>query len=282
MSIFKSVRANRRGLTLIELVVVLVIVAVLAGVAIPLVSMLTRSGNMAGSASNQKELANNIELYFTLQKRFPQGLDSLITAGTPAIYASDTTDANTQTIGLPYAGADGTRLQAQLQVTALTNGATPGTADYLRSFTRSGFDYVFDHDTAVINASNSGTSQRALSGSSVNVAEVIPWDGTGTAPTGSTPGSLAAKLLPGGVPATSKLVALGIGPRNLAIGKTLMNAPVYPGSDGKYYGRFIAVFQVYASGERATLVGVIDPYGRTADYTVQQFNESLPNGARQD
>ena len=38
---------------------------------------------------------------------------------------------------------------------------------------------------------------------------------------------------------------------------------------------------VYASGERATLVGVSDAYGRTPDYTEQQFNESLPDGARQ-
>ncbi len=34
-------------------------------------------------------------------------------------------------------------------------------------------------------------------------------------------------------------------------------------------------------GERATLVAVIDIYGRHPDYTQQQFNESLPNGGRQ-
>ena len=48
-----------------------------------------------------------------------------------------------------------------------------------------------------------------------------------------------------------------------------------------YYGRYIAYFKVYASGERASLVGVSDSYGRTPDYTGQQFNESLPDGARQ-
>lgn len=269
-------RSCRGGFTLIELVVVLVIVAALAGLAIPLVSMLTRSTNMASSAANQKEIANNIELYFALQKRYPQGLDSLLDT-TGAIYASDTTDSNTQAIGLPYSGSDGTRLQDQLQKSTLTNATN---AEYLRSFTRSGFDWVYDHDTAVVNSNNSGTTLRALIANANG--------GTNTAPTSvdvaevKSTGTLAAKLLPGGVPATSKLVALGIGPKSLAVGKTLMNAPVYPGADGKYYGRFVAVFQVYASGERATLVGVIDPYGRTNDYTVQQFNESMPNGSRQD
>ncbi len=269
---------QRIGFTLIELVVVLIIIAALAGLAIPLVSMLTRSTNMATSAANQQEIANNIELYFTLQKRFPQGMDSLITTGGTDIYKAVPSDANTQTIGLPYAGADGTRLEDQLQVTTLTNATG---AEFLRSFTRCGFDYVFDHDTAVLNSNNSATSQRTLTGT-VNIAEVIPWNGILPAPMGATAGSLSAKLMPGGVPATSKLVALGFGPKNLAIGKTVMNAPIYPGGDGKYYGRFIAVFQVYATGERATLVGVIDPYGRTSDYTQQQFNESLPNGSRQD
>jgi hypothetical protein len=33
--------------------------------------------------------------------------------------------------------------------------------------------------------------------------------------------------------------------------------------------------------ERPTLLGVSDCYGRTSDYTIQQFNQSLPNGARQ-
>ena len=32
---------------------------------------------------------------------------------------------------------------------------------------------------------------------------------------------------------------------------------------------------------RPVLTGVVDCYGRWPDYTIQQFNESLPNGARQ-
>ncbi len=61
------------GFTLIELVVVLVIIATIAGFVIPQVSGLGRSSDMAASAKTQADLANNLQLFFVLQKRFPQG-----------------------------------------------------------------------------------------------------------------------------------------------------------------------------------------------------------------
>jgi len=247
--------------------VVLLIVATIAGMVIPQIGMLTRSSDMAASGKAQSDLANNVQLFFTLQKRFPQGLDSLLDT-TGAVYASDTTDANTQSRGLPYAGADGTRLQDQITAASLTNAAG---AEYLRSFSRAGFDWVYDHNTtAGINSNNStaGSTARSTSTSSFNVAEV-----TGAA--------LIAKLVPNGLTATQRLVALGIGPRNTAISKTIANCPTYPGADGRYYGRYVAVFMIFGNGERATLVSVIDSYGRHPDYTQQQFNESLPDGSRQ-
>lgn len=262
---------KRRGFTLIELVVVIIIIATIAGFVIPQVGMIGRSSDMAATAKTQSDLASNIQLFFVLQKRYPQGFDSLLDT-TGAVYASDTTDANTQTRGLPYAGADGTRLQAQLSKSALTNATS---AEYLKSFTRSGFDYVYDHDTSVVNSNNSATTQRYVAAngstaapSSVDVAEV-----TGT--------YLIGKFVPQGLSSGERLVALGIGPRIAATSKTLTNSPIYPGCDGKYYGHYVAVFKIYATGERATLVGVCDSYGRTPNYSQQQFNESLPDGGRQ-
>lgn len=268
----RSVR--RRGFTLIELVVVMVIIATIAGFVIPQIGMIGRSSDMAATAKTQSDIANNVQLFFTLQKRYPQGLDSLLdTSG--ALYSSDTTNGDTQTRGLPYSGADGTRLQAQLVAGQLANATN---AEYMRSLTRSGFDWVYDHDTAVLNANNSATTFRGLiadangtgntAPSTINVAEL-----TGTA--------LLAKLVPQGLKTGERVVAFGVGPRNSAISKTLTNAPTYPGSDGKYYGRYVVYFKVYATGERATLVGVSDSYGRTPDYSQQQFNESLPDGGRQ-
>ena len=270
--------ARRRSLnafTLIELLVVIIIVAALAALVVPNVGSFGRSTDMAVSAKSQADIANNVQQFFVLQKRYPQGLDSLVdTAG--AVYAADTTNGDTQTRGLPYSGADSTRLQVQLTVNALTN--TTG-AEFARSLTRSGLDWVYDHDTTVINSNTSNTTFRGLiadangtgnaAPTTLNVAEV-----TGT--------SLLNKLVPAGLKqGQQRVVAFGFGQRNTAIGKTSTTTPLYPGADKTYYGRYVVYFMIYASGERATLLGVSDSYGRTPDFTQQQFNESLPDGARQ-
>lgn len=265
--------SQRRGFTLIELVVVIIIIATIAGFVIPQIGMLGRTSDMAATAKTQSDIASNVQLFFTLQKRYPQGLDSLLDT-TGALYVADSTSADLQARGFPVAGADGTNLQTQLTKATFT------VADktYARSLTRSGFDWVNDHSLTEKNSNNSGNTFRALVAgangtaatepSTIDVAEL-----TGTA--------LLTKLLPQGLKTGERVVAFGVGPRNSAIGKTLTNSPTYPGADGKYYGRFIVYFKVYESGERATLVGTSDSYGRTPDYTQGQFNESLPDGGRQ-
>lgn len=273
---------HRSAFTLIELIVVVLIIATLAALVIPQIAMLTRSSDMAASAKTQADLANNIQMFFALQKRFPQGLDSLIDT-TNAVYgAADstgaaTTSGNLQTSGLPAGGADGTTLHAQLTPWVITNAddATgTGSGGSFRSFSRAGFDWVYNHSRTIANSNNSGITRVDLA-SGVTVAELV-----GT-PLVTTDFDLVNKLVPQGLQAGQRLVALGIGPRNTAVSKTITNCPTYPGADGRYYGRYVAVFMVYATGERASLVGVVDAYGRHPDYTQQQFNESLPDGSRQ-
>jgi prepilin-type N-terminal cleavage/methylation domain-containing protein len=262
--------SHRHGFSLIELVVVLLIIAALAGLAIPLVSMLSRSSDMAVTASAQRELANNVQFFFTVQKRYPQGMDSLVdTTGT--LYGPDNTTESLQTKGLPTSSPS---LYKDLEVLELDDGATAkdGIDDYLRSLTRGGFDWVYDHDTAALNSNDSATTQRTLGSTKEKLAHL------------KSGSDAAKKLLPsaaGVIPTGTKVIALGIGPKNSAIGKTINTAPIYPGCDGKYYGRYVAFFQVFSTGERAMLLGVMDSYGRAPDYTIQQFNESMPNGVRQ-
>ena len=262
------------GFTLIELLVVVVILAALAALIVPNIGMYGRSTDMAVSAKTQADVASNVQMFFVTQKRYPQGLDSLLDT-TGALYASDTTNADTQTRGLPYGGADGTRLQSQLTATTLTNATG---AEYLRSLSRSGFDWVYDHDAAVINSNLSNTVFRGLTADANGTGNAAPSSFNVAEVTGSY---LIGKLVPQGLKAGERIVAFGFGQKNTAIGKTSTTCPLYPGADKTYYGRYIAYFKVYASGERASLVGVSDSYGRTPDYTGQQFNESLPDGARQ-
>jgi prepilin-type N-terminal cleavage/methylation domain-containing protein len=257
----------RRGFTLLELVVVLAILATLAGLVISQVAMFGRSTDMAASAKTQADIANNLQMFFVLQKRFPQYMDSLLLsdgAAPTGVYGPVNDPVTGQQVrGLP---ASSPALHADLTLGTLT-------ANQRRSFTRCGFDVVMDHSASVVNSNDSGTLQRTLPSSGTMQAAVI------------TPGSPAAmKVYPGTnglMPAGVQLVALGVGPRSSCIPKTMLNAPIYPGCDGAYYGRYVAIFAVYETGERATLVGVCDSYGRFPDYTIQQYNESLPNDSRQ-
>ena len=301
-------RAPRQGLTLIELIIVLVILAAVAGLIIPAVSMIGRSSDMAVSAKTQADVANNIQQHFVLQKRYPQGMDSLLVdtgsgfipylpvveqkaapgtyevvtgngiAGVTA-YSASTHDAEKQIDGLPLAGPD---LWKSLAVGTLSSNQR-------RSLARGGLDWVFDHvqttnPALLANANVSGINRRDLPASGGMNACVVD-----TA-TGSTGRSLLQQLVPrdfttGHVSSYSaepgtQVVAFGIGPKCSLLGTTSNSIPTYPGNDGKYYGRYIAYFKVYESGERATFLGVSDAYGRLPDYTQQQFNESLPNGGR--
>lgn len=273
-------RPKRSAFTLIELVIVLVIIATLAGLVIPQVSMLGRSSDMAATAKTQADLANNLGTYFVLQKRFPLGMDSLLVGdgagGDPtAVFLPQDLDGDgLQDTGLPDSGP---HLDEDLVMVNLADTSTFASG-YARSLTRSGFEYVHDHDTTVVNANDSAkfTPPRALDRStSVWVAKLRDANFEGTN------ADLIGRLMPNGLvrPGTI-LVAMGIGPNNDMRSKTMTNAPIYPGCDGSYYGRYVAIFKVYDNGERASLVAVVDAYGRDPDYTQQQFNESLPDDSR--
>lgn len=277
-------RSLKRGFTLIELLVVLIIVAALAALIVPNIGMYGRSSDMAVSAKSQADIANQIGLFFVTQKRYPQGMDSLLDT-TGALYYQTGSTALNQTYGFPIAGADGTNLGGQLSAGALTTDTTvtPNT-DYRRSLARAGLDYVYDHSTAVLNSNLSNTTYRHITDtvddpntvaveSSASVSSIPVAELTGAA--------LITKLNGAPLKAGERVVAFGFGQRNAAIGKFTTTSPLYPGVDKTYYGRYIVYLKVYASGERATLLGVTDSYGRHPDYTQQQFNESLPDGSRQ-
>lgn len=270
---------SRRAFTLLELVVVLAILATLAGLVISQVSMLGRSTDMAASAKTQADIANNLQMFFVLQKRFPQNMDSLLetSGGALTVYGpgpAGITNESQQLTGLPISGPSLFQDLAAVDLATLEAGGQ----QYRRSLARLGLDSVMDHDRGALNSNDSGTIARAVAGptgsptASLFVARIV--DGS----------AAARKIYPatnGVAPPNTVLVAFGVGPRASCVPTTMMNAPIYPGCDGRYYGRYVAVFALSATGERGTLVGVCDSYGRFSDYTIQQYNESLPNNSRQ-
>jgi len=319
-----ELRSRVGGFTLIELLVVLLILAAVAGIVVPAVAMVGRSTDMAASASNQAALSKNIQQFFLLQKRYPQGLDSLLKnddgtpGGAPAdavpegVYRPVGWDAATSTLitdpalvntnnqvgGPPRSGPD---FWAVTEMITLTPGQS-------RSLMRSGFEYVFDHATYTpanpasfnneVDSNVSGKYRRALSSTAIVVCAVrnpndttVPPD-LGTVTAAQINGwtvPILRHLVPFDFDAAgnyapepgTRIVCFGIGPNSNLVPTTMLNAPIYPGADKVYYGRYIAFFKVFDSGERCILLGVSDSYGRLPDNTQRQFNESLPNRARQ-
>ena len=70
-------RQGTGGFTLLEIVIVVTVLAILAGAAVPLASKAFQSKARAVTSAEQDELAEAITLYFTDVMAFPAGIDDL-------------------------------------------------------------------------------------------------------------------------------------------------------------------------------------------------------------
>ena len=81
-------RASQRGFTLLELLVVVAILAMLAGAVIPMVTNSTERTQASVAAANVTDLTKTIDSFWTYNGYYPDGWDTLIgasdTAGTTA------------------------------------------------------------------------------------------------------------------------------------------------------------------------------------------------------
>ena len=73
-------RRSRWGLTLLELVVVMAILVVIAGVLVPLLPNLLANANNATGAVNVTELNKAVQAYQAVNYQYPDGYDSLVLA----------------------------------------------------------------------------------------------------------------------------------------------------------------------------------------------------------
>ncbi|HEX4129071.1 MAG TPA: type II secretion system protein [Pirellulales bacterium] len=272
---------TRRGFTLLELVVVIAILAALAGLVLNKIDWVRRQATMAVGANTCGEVSNNIQEYLTLTSELPNGMDSLLDT-TGAVYTKliGTTDA----VGsLPTT------------ITVSSMGGT-GSDKRLNSLVRMGMSFVNDHSTTSTNATDSGTSARAISNdypagsatgsvsanASANMAVVLTgtsvWNSVYPANIWAGTTSTSTTMVIDSNGTNASLVALGVGPGNSMNGTTMVTPPQYPGPDSNlYYYRYVALFAVYSDGRRAELKTVIEPFGRTIDSELSNFNSSTPN-----
>ena len=255
------VRQARRGLTLLELVVVMGILAALAGLLVPsLGGILTQTGHATAAASNG-DVASNLGIYYTTNATYPSNMDSLLEGASPstlysAVWNGPTVNGKVMnplyTVGTPFSSA---RTICRLR--------SLGTAAA-----------VMDQTAGITDPSMSGTTQRTILGTSADNFAVVNGTATTNSMTQQTtvPAIAVAAGFPNGVPTGTILIALGVGPQCAAVGHTMATAPRCSTPTGTgYYSRYIAIFALYNNGNPATLQTVVDSLGNSTDANITDY-----------
>jgi prepilin-type N-terminal cleavage/methylation domain-containing protein len=234
---------RRKGLTLIELVVVVVILVALAGILIPMLpNMLTRAHTATG-ATNTGEVAKFLQTHQQLFQSYPADFDALVDAtGNLADY-------------LPGGNVGG-------QITPLQLTAAQRNALANAGITRLAAMYA---TRAALEAAGGTPTFNPYTGGTIDLT-------TGT-PSVARVSEAAVETIAGVVrdePANTGdvYVIVGLGQRCTMIGKTVQEAPVHfgentAGNAANVYGRYCAIFRVTRGGatptdlETAILVGVV-------------------------
>lgn len=221
---------GRRGFTLIELIVVLMILVGLAAVLIPAVSDMVARTNAGTSSANISEVSNAIQRYETTFLSYPDNMDGLMTDLTG-------TDLDTLTTGL-------TALTADVTLTAPT----------LAPLTNAGITSIGIHTAGDITfdlpAPTTLTATSVLKGLSAAAQVSLALETTGT----------LGKYVCFGIGSLSEMN----GSTNIDAPVYFPeNGSLNPET---VYGRFIAVFQITDGTDplnRAKLVTVLTPTGES-------------------
>lgn len=257
---------TRQGLTLMELVVVMVVLVALATILVSRMAGVVTQAHTSTSATNISEISKAIQLYEAQHLGYPSGLDSLVTNLSSGTLAS-------------YIAGGGT----DLTTVALDNGSSTGGAGTLGALRSAGIASV----TPMVE--NPGPQTPAWSPTffpyiAAALAAGVP------APVALTDGNVLAGL--NGIaaarefnaPSTAQYVLLGVGPYS-KLSRVMQEAPVHfndspDGAPTLAYARYVVVFQVTdgagQSLDRALLVGVVgihdDQVAGLGDHMQEYFN----------
>lgn len=240
----RPTRRRRHGLTLIELVFVVAILAILAGFLVPRLGALRNLAADAGNADQTRAALDQSVLYNIEQGKYPQGEDSLLdSAG--SVYAS--LDPALGTLLTAQSLSANAAKSINTQLTFDSTGNTPA--------------YFFDSantSSSTPDNSFSTVNKVTVGGGSKVAAITIPTSLTaGTGPIysgvyGNDKLDANGKPLDG-----SYLVALGDGSNTETNGKTAVGAPVLFTKNPNAYNRPVFLLKVYDTGSTATFQGTL-------------------------
>lgn len=226
----------RRGLTLMELVVVMLILAAIAGIVLPLLPNMITRAHTSTSATNLSELAKAIQTHQATYNAYPSKLDSLMTdSSTLAGYVPAAASGELTTLALDD---DTYEALEHAGIEQVANLVVSSTGDWSPTF--------YPYGT---NANLDATYTTLTSG--INVASI-----TGT-----------AAVREFSTPFNASYAVFGLGSRSTMQGKTMAEAPVHYSdhadeAPNAAYARYGIVFQLTGGTtgtqplERARLIGI--------------------------
>lgn len=273
---FRRPFIRRLGLTLIELVIVMVVLATLAALLIPRLGFIQQQSIPVSGAAGAQDLVNNLETYKVSTGFYPQGFDSLLQSGGTSLITQLVQGPGGTPPTPPFTTASVSTDPYFLASFGMAFGPSANPTSYR----------IFDQDTTTTgeDISSSFNTQRNLyAGGNVAVIDpttaagqsvwqaafpgVVTNGGTFTAPTGVT------------------LVAFGVGPQCNAVGATMASAPLQTGQQPGYYARYFAIFAVYGTGygpngqyagKAAELKLVLDSLYNTVNTNIGLFKQAAP------
>jgi prepilin-type N-terminal cleavage/methylation domain-containing protein len=240
-------RPRRRGLTLIELVVVLAILVVLSGMVVPLIDGLGHQTNASTNATLVGDVNRAVRTYHArFDETYPNGWDSLLDAG----------------------GGLFNKLHPALTSTSspLLQAATL-TADQARSLAeRSGIRAVYVHDATPPNATLT-TTVSLTTGVKVAVLNSAAFANE----------AFNVNHLDNVSP-TDEYVVLGLGANTTIRSAVMTDVPLVSSADpNAYYARVLCVFMIPGEGEEwfpAKYVGCFLPDGTSLRNNIDNYNHS--------
>jgi type II secretory pathway pseudopilin PulG len=258
-----SVPTRRQGLTLMELVVVLVILIALAGILLPLLPSLLTKAHDSVTTTNISEIDKAITGYLGTTLSYPNQFDSLVDAS-GSMYAGllfNPLNANSA-----YNGSAASGLPFTVGPLTPQSGSPSGASGPAASLTLGGINALMVMSTSTV----SPPAFDATYGAYVGVPGVSGSTAAVTANSNVVYASSAYVLQrlnvqprndSNGVPA--RYVVFGLGPYCTIIGARsfgVFNAPVAFGEHSfeqpnVSYARYLIVFRVYDDGARCEYIG---------------------------
>jgi type II secretory pathway pseudopilin PulG len=251
---------RQRGLTLIELAVVLLVLVGLAGLLLPYAGGFMGKTNKATSADAGNSLASALLQYQALKGSYPQNLDALVTGTAGSAIASYLDDSY-------WTGGTSVKIF----------GTITNTTGIQKSLAQAGILSVAFNQAGTQGTANDGTPTNSINPTFASATLNNKIDGTtptpglwvtsavnGTSDSGATIYKLFyPSAVNTGLPGGMNVIVLGVGQENSAVGVTLSSAPVYfsdkaVANPNVTYGRFLAAFLVDTTGTApAQLLGIV-------------------------